>query len=64
MNRNKIVIKSSTNKQTYVVVQGKNNKILATTETYKTKQGSNNAVEALKKVVKNAVVIDKTTKKK
>ncbi|HEV7424335.1 MAG TPA: DUF1508 domain-containing protein [Candidatus Paceibacterota bacterium] len=64
MNKNKIIIKLAKNNQTYVVVKGKNNKTLATTETYKSKQGSNNVVKALKKVIKNAVVVDNTKKSK
>lgn len=44
-------------------MKGKNNKIIATTETYKRMQGATNAAEALKKVVKNAVVVDKTKKR-
>jgi uncharacterized protein YegP (UPF0339 family) len=61
--KNRIVIKQSTNKQKYAVVKSPNNKTLATTETYKTSQGVENAAEAIKKVMKNAVVVD-TTKKK
>lgn len=61
--KNRIVIKQSTNKQKYAVVKSPNNKTIATTETYKTNQGVENAAEALKKIVKNAVVVD-TTKKK
>lgn len=60
MQKNKIIIKTAQNKQNYVSVTGKNNKIIATTETYASKQGAKKAAEALKKVVKNAVVIDKT----
>lgn len=59
----RIVIKGSKNKQKYVVVKAANNKILANTETYKTNQGVNNVVKALKKVIKNAKVIDETKKK-
>jgi len=44
----------------YVTVKAKNNKTIATTETYKRMQGATNAAEALKKVVKNAVVVDKS----
>lgn len=61
--KNRIVIKESTNKQKFAVVKSPNNKTIAVTETYKTNQGVQNAAEALKKIVKNAVVID-TTKKK
>lgn len=60
--QNRIVVKISTNKQKYAVVKSPNNKIIATTETYKTKQGVENAVEALKKIIKNAIVIDETKK--
>jgi uncharacterized protein YegP (UPF0339 family) len=63
MKTNKIVINSAKNKELYVTVKGKNNKIIATTETYKRMQGATNAAEALKKVVKNAVVVDKTKKR-
>lgn len=56
--KNRIVIKKATNKQAYIVVKSINNRTLASTETYKTNQGVKNAVKALKKVVKNAKVID------
>jgi uncharacterized protein YegP (UPF0339 family) len=61
--KNRIIIKESSNKQKYINVVSNNNKVLATTETYKTNQGVNNAVKALKRVVKNAEVVDKTKKK-
>ena len=61
--KNRIVIKQAVNKEKYAVVKSPNNKTIATTETYKTNQGVENAAEALKKIVKNAVVVD-TTKKK
>ena len=64
MNKNKIIIKTAKNKQTYVTVKGGNNKVIATTETYKRMQGAQNAAEALKRVVKNAVILDKTKKSK
>jgi len=60
MKTNKIIIKMAKNKQPYVVVKGKNNETIAMTETYKSKQGAKKAAAALKKVVKNAVVVDKT----
>lgn len=62
MQKNKIIINKSKNKQVYVTVKGKNNKTIATTETYKTLQGAKKAAQSLKKVVKNAEVIDKTKK--
>ncbi|GEM_PF-3233055 len=62
--KNRIIIKPSGNKQRYILVKSSNNKTLASTETYKTEQGANNAVKALKKVVKNSVVVDLTKKKK
>ena len=60
--KNRIVIKKATNKQAYIVVKSTNNKTLASTETYKTNQGVKNAVKALKKVVKNAKVVDERKK--
>jgi len=63
MNKNKIIIKTAKNKETYVTVKGRNNKIIATTETYKSLQGAKNAAGALKRVVKNAEIIDKSKKK-
>lgn len=62
MNKNKIIINMAKNKQPYVVVKSKNNETIATTETYKRMQGATNAAEALKRVIKNAVVVDKTKK--
>jgi len=61
--KNRIVIKQSTNRQKYAVIKSSNNKTVAVTETYKTKQGVDNAAQALKKILKNAIVID-TLKKK
>lgn len=61
--KNRIVIDQAKNKQKFVVVKSANNKTLAHTETYKTNQGVQSAVKALKKVVKNAVVVDRTKKK-
>ena len=60
MQKNKIIINTAKNKEPYVIVKGKNNKTIATTETYKRMWGAKNAAEALKKVVKNAVIVDKT----
>lgn len=60
MRTNKLVISRAKNKELYVTVKGKNGKIIATTETYKRMLGAKNAARALKKVVKNAVVVDKT----
>jgi len=60
MATNKIIINRAKNKELYVAVKAKNNKTIATTETYKRMQGATNAAEALKKVVKNAVVVDKS----
>jgi len=60
MATNKIIISRAKNKELYVTVKAKNNKTIATTETYKRMQGATNAAEALKKVVKNAVVVDKS----
>lgn len=60
MQTNKIIIKKAKNKELYVTVTGKNNKKIATTETYKSLQGAINAAKTLKKIVKNALVVDKT----
>ena len=60
--KNKIVVKRATNRQKYVLVKSSNNKVVAQTETYKTNQGVVNAIKALKKIVKNALVIDETRK--
>ena len=60
--KNKIVVLQATNRQKYVLVKSANNKVVAQTETYKTNQGVSNAVDALKRIVKNAMVVDKTKK--
>jgi len=62
MKTNKIVINQAVNKELYVTVKGLNNKTVATSETYKRMQGATNAAEALKKIMKSAVVVDKTKK--
>jgi len=61
--KNRIVINASGNKEKYITIKASNNKTLATTETYKSNQGINSAIKALEKVVKNAIVVDKTKKK-
>ncbi len=63
MQKNKIIINTAKNKESYVTVKGKNNQTIATTETYKRIQGAEKAAESLKRVVKNAVVIDRTKKR-
>jgi uncharacterized protein YegP (UPF0339 family) len=62
MQANKIIIKTAKNKELYVTVKGKNNKTIAVTETYKSNQGAKKAAEALKKIVRNAIVVGKTKK--
>ena len=62
MRTNKIIIQLAKNKQPYVVVKSPNNRVLSTSETYKSKAGANNLVDALKKALKNPVVVDKTKK--
>ena len=64
MKKNKIVIKTAKNKEPFVTVKGKNNETIATTETYRSLQGAKNAAKALKRIVKNAEVVDKTKKPK
>ncbi|HEY4514636.1 MAG TPA: DUF1508 domain-containing protein [Candidatus Paceibacterota bacterium] len=64
MMKNKIIIKTAKNKQTYVTVKGGNNKVIATTETYERLHGAMNAAKALKRVIKNAEILDKTKKLK
>lgn len=58
--KNRLVVKKATNKQKYILIKGKNNETIATTETYKSDSGVKKGINALKKVVKNAVVVDKT----
>ena len=62
MNTNKIILKLAKNKQPYVVVKAPNNRVLSTSETYKSKAGAQNLIKALKKAVKNPVVVDETKK--
>lgn len=64
MNTNKIILKLARNKKPYVVVKAPNNKILSTSETYERKAGAQNLVKALKKALKNPVVVDETKKVK
>lgn len=56
------MIKRAVNKRKFAVVKSSNNKTLATTETYRTNQGVQNVAKAIKKVLKNAEIVD-TTKK-
>lgn len=60
---NRIVIKEAKNKEKYLVVKSSNNKTIVNSETYKTTQGVNHAANVLKRVIKNAVIVDKTKKK-
>lgn len=64
MKRNKIIIKQAKNKETYVTVKGRNNKVVAVTETYRSLQGAKKAAQALRRIVKNAVIVDKTKRAK
>ena len=48
MQKNKIIINTAKNKESYVTVKGKNNQTIATTETYKRIQGAEKVVESLK----------------
>ena len=60
----RIEINKATNKQFFLTLKsGNNKKVMTSGETYKTKQGVENAVEAAKKIIKGAVVVDKTKKK-
>ena len=53
------------NNQYFLTLKSSNNKtVLTSGETYKTKQGLENAVKAAKSIVKGAVVVDNTQKKK
>ena len=60
--KNRIIIKGSKNHQKCAVVKSPNNQVLATTETYKRIDGLKNAARALKKIIKNAVIIDQSKK--
>lgn len=62
--KNRIIIKESIDGQKYIVVKSANNKIIVNSEMYKTTQNAKKSVQALKKVVKNAVVVDQTKKEK
>lgn len=62
--KSKIIIRKAKNKQLFLTIKSPNNKTLAHTETYKTNQGVNNAAKALKRVLKNAEIIDKREKGK
>lgn len=62
--KNKIIIKVARNKEPYVTVKGGNNKVVAVTETYDSLQGAKKAANALKRIVKKAVIVDKTKKPK
>ena len=62
--KKRLEIVQGKNKQKHVRVLAQNNKVVAVTEQYKSNQGVANAVKALKKIIPNAVVVDKTVKKK
>lgn len=62
--KNRIVVKPAKNKQVVVSLTSANNKKVMTSETYKTRASAFNAVRAIKKIVKNPIVVDKTNPKK
>ena len=62
--KKRLEIVQDSNKQKHIRIVASNNRIVATTEQHKTAQGINNAVKALKKIVPNAQVVDKTIKTK
>lgn len=62
--KNRIEINKSKNKEIFVSVKSANNRKIVTSETYKNITGAKNAVNALKKIIKNPVVVDNTKKKK
>ena len=54
-------INQARNKEYFLTLKSANNKkVMTSGETYKTQQGVKNAVKAVKKIVKNAKVIDTT----
>lgn len=59
----KIFLKTSKDNQVFVSVKAANNKNIVTSETYKTKRGAEHAAELIKKIIKDAVIVDKTKKK-
>lgn len=61
---NVIKIKKSKDNKKYIVVQGVNNKVIVNSETYNSNAAVDKAVSALRKVVKNATVVDTTITKK
>ncbi len=62
--KNKIEINKAKNDEYFLTVKSANNKkVMTSGETYKSVQGVKRAVEAVKKIVKNAEVVDKTVKK-
>lgn len=63
--KNRIEINQAKNKEFFLTLKSGNNKKVATSgETYKTKSGVDNAVKAIKKIIKNPVIVDNTTPKK
>lgn len=62
--KQKVTINPSRNKQFYVEVIAGNNKTLSSSETFKTIQGALSNAKALKKVLKNAEIVDNTKKGK
>jgi len=57
-----IVIALGKGNQTYTKVVSPNNKTLSHSETFKTKAGAENNAAALKKVIPNAIIVNKTKK--
>lgn len=62
VNKTKIVIDPSRNKQKVIKVKGGNGKNLLTSETYKSDTAVKKALTAIKKTVKNPIVVDNTKK--
>jgi hypothetical protein len=57
----KFTIKESSNNQFYWLLKADNNEIIATSETYTTKQACKDSIEAVKRIVPSADIIDETS---
>jgi uncharacterized protein YegP (UPF0339 family) len=59
----KIILSKSKNKEFFVSVTANNNKKLVHSETFRTRQGAKNNVQALKKIIPKAKIVDNTKPK-
>lgn len=60
MKHNRIEIKPGKNGKSHVNYVDRNNKVVSTTEVFNSKEAAKKNIEAMKKIIKDHVIVDKT----